>query len=387
MSHTLNVEQAVKERYSEGAHTKVEELCCPVSYSTRYLDVLPEEITERDYGCGDPSAYLKPGETVLDLGSGAGKICYIAAQIVGPSGTVIGVDMNNDMLTLARKYRRAIGEKLGYHNVEFRRGKIQDLALDYDRLDDYLKRVSVTSLSDYEKVEETIQRWRLESPMIQDDSIDVVVSNCVLNLVDPNAKEQLFTEMFRVLKNGGRAVISDIVCDEPPTEKMKNDPELWSGCISGAYQEQEFLKAFEKAGYYGIALLKREGKPWRTIDGIEFRSVTVQAYKGKQGPCLETNAAVIYQGPWSQVKDDDNHTFVRGVPMAVCEKTFELMMREPYAGQLAPVRPLAEIPVDQAKPFDCSIDAVRHPKQTKGQAYRATDKFTDGSCCAPGTCG
>jgi arsenite methyltransferase len=386
MSQTLDVEKAVKDRYSEGAKAKVDELCCPVNYNKKYLDVLPAEIVERDYGCGDPSAELKPDETVLDLGSGGGKICYIAAQVVGPKGRVIGIDMNDDMLGLARKYQRAIGDRLGYHNVDFRRGKIQDLGLDYSRLDDHLKNMPITSLSDYQELEKTIQRWRSEDPMIRSDSIDVVVSNCVLNLVEPAAKEHLFGEMFRVLKKSGRAVISDVVSDEPPTDKIKNDPELWSGCIAGAFQEQDFLKAFEKAGFYGITLLKREEKPWRTIDGVEFRSVTVQAYKGKQGPCWETNKAVIYKGPWIQVKDDDNHTFVRGVPIAVCEKTFELMMREPYGGQLEAVRPLTEIPLAQAKPFDCSIDAVRHPKQTKGQEYHATDSFKDGTCCAPGTC-
>ena len=329
------------------------------------------------------SSPVKPSSTWVQA---AAEICYIAAQVVGPQGRVIGVDMTTDMLALARKYQREIGDKLGYHNVEFHRGKIQDLAMDGDRLNDYLQSTSVSSLSDFEKLEENLQRWRREEPMIQTDSIDVVVSNCVLNLVDPGSKERLFQEMFRVLKKGGRAVIPDIVCDETPTERMKNDPTLFSGCMAGAYQEQEFLKAFERAGFYGISLLKRDSKPWRTMEGIEFRSVTVQAYKGKQGSCWETNKAVVYKGPWSQVKDDDNHTFIRGIPMAVCEKTFDLMMREPYAGQLEPVLPLLEIPLQQAKPFDCSIDAIRHPKQTKGQDYRATDKFTDGSCCAPGTC-
>jgi arsenite methyltransferase len=330
--------------------------------------------------------YLKPGETVLDLGSGGGKVCYIAAQVVGAEGRIIGVDMNEDMLALARKYQREIGDKLGFHNVTFHKGKIQDLALDYSRLEEYLKTHRISSLHDYEKLEATLRQWRQAEPMIASGSIDVVVSNCVLNLVESAAKESLFHEMFRVLKKGGRAVISDIVCDEPPTDKIKNDPELWSSCISGAYQEQEFLKAFERAGFYGVSLLKRETKPWRTIDWIEFRSVTVAAYKGKQGPCWETNKAVIYKGPWSQVQDDDHHTFRRGVPTAVCEKTFELMMREPYAGQLNPVLPLAEVPPDRAKPFDCSMDAVRHPKQTKGQEYHATEKFADGPCCAPETC-
>ena len=317
MSKAFDVEKTVKERYSEGAHKKVEELCCPVVYDKKYLEILPEEILERDYGCGNPSAYLKSGETVLDLGSGGGKICYIAAQVVGAQGHVIGVDMNDDMLALANKYKREIGEKLGYHNVEFHKGRIQELS------------------------------------MIADGTIDVIISNCVLNLVEPQAKEQLFREMFRVLKRGGRAVISDIVSDETVPEAMLHDPELWSGCISGAFQERELLTAFEKAGFHGMTLLKRDEKPWRTVEGIEFRSLTTAAYKGKQGPCWETNKAVIYKGPWSHVRDDDNHVYERGIPTAVCEKTFQLLVSGPYTGQFEPVLPRAGI-AEGAKSFDCS---------------------------------
>ncbi len=120
----LDVERAVKERYSQAAGAREEELCCPVSYDPKYLSVIPEEIRERDYGCGDPSAFVRAGDVVLDLGSGGGKICYIAAQIVGREGRVIGVDANEEMLALANEYRHSIGEQIGYHNVEFRKGRI-----------------------------------------------------------------------------------------------------------------------------------------------------------------------------------------------------------------------------------------------------------------------
>lgn len=387
MSQTLDVEKAVRERYAEGAKRKVEELCCPVSYNQQYLQILPQEIIERDYGCGDPSQYLKPGETVLDLGSGGGKICYIAAQVVGAQGRVIGVDMNTEMLALARKYQHEIGQKLGFHNVEFRRGRIQDLALDMEKVEAYLKSHPIHDVADLTALEEYTQHLRQQQPLVLDNSVDVIVSNCVLNLVKSRDKKQLFGEMFRVLKRGGRVVISDIVSDEPATETIKNDPELWSGCIAGAFQEQKFLKAFEEAGFYGIQILKRDENPWQTIDGIEFRSVTVSAYKGKQGPCWETNKAVIYKGPWSQVKDDDNHTYFRGAPMAVCEKTFQILTREPYAQDFVPILPRQEIPLDQAKPFDCSADTIRHPRQTKGQDYHITSsKTSTNGCCEPGSC-
>lgn len=382
----LNIEKAVQERYTNGARGRQSELCCPVEYEAQYLDALPREILERDYGCGDPSRYLRPGETVLDLGSGAGKICYIAAQVVGPTGRVIGIDINEAMLALARTHQASIGDRIGYHNTEFRRGRIQDLATDIDAVDDYLRRHPVASAGDLLRFEEFLADQRRMRPLVPDESVDVVVSNCVLNLVRDTDKAQLFREMFRVLRRGGRVVISDIIGDEPVPESLKADPELWSGCISGAFQEADFLRAFAAAGFYGMEILHRDEQPWRTVEGIEFRAMTTAAYKGKEGPCWEHNQAVIYKGPWSEVKDDDGHSLIRGVPMAVCEKTFRIYMREPYAQAIIPVEPRAPILPAQARPFDCSRDSVRSPRETKGQEYRETTEAA-AACCAPGqTC-
>ena len=131
-------EAAVLQRYGNAAAEVDPCLCLPVSYDRALLQVIPHEIIEKDYGCGDPSGYVRAGETVLDLGSGSGKACYIICQIVGATGKVIGVDFNPPMLDLARKYQQSIGDQLGYHNVEFRRGKIQDLKTNLELLDQYL---------------------------------------------------------------------------------------------------------------------------------------------------------------------------------------------------------------------------------------------------------
>lgn len=381
-----HVEQAVANRYSSASLAVEANLCCPVNYNPQYLEILPQELIDRDYGCGDPSKYVSTGDTVLDLGSGGGKICYIASQVVGETGRVFGVDMNDDMLALARRFQPEIVEKIGYDNVTFHKGRIQDLALDLDRVDETLRSQPVSSVSDWLAVQQTADVLRTTEPMIADDSIDVVVSNCVLNLVREQDRKQLFSELFRVLKRGGRAVISDIVCDEAPPEHLKNDPELWSGCISGAWVEHEFLNAFTAAGFYGVEIVERQQEAWATVEGIEFRSLTVRAWKGKQGPCIDHHQAVIYKGPWKTVVDDDGHTLRRGERMAVCQKTFEIYSKAPYADSILPVEPHTPIPPDQAKPFDCRRNAIRHPRETKGQNYNETTLPAEDCCSPEGDC-
>ena len=374
-----------RQRYAAGANARADQLCCPVDYQSEYLKVIPREVIERDYGCGDPSRYLREGEIVLDLGSGTGKICFIAAQIVGPRGKVIGVDMTDEMLEVARRNAPIVAGRIGYANAEFRKGRIQDLALDLELLDRRLKQNPITNAASFLAADELAEELRCKRPLVASDSVDVVVSNCVLNLVEPKSKRMLFDEIFRVLTKGGRAVICDISSDEAVPDEMQNDAELWSGCISGALTEEGFLAAFESAGFYGIQILKRDRDPWRTVQGIEFRSVTVEAFKGKQGVCFERNQAVIYRGPFKEVLDDDNHRMERGRRYAVCDKTYNLYKKAPYREFFELVDPIVDVPLSEAKPFDCSRTSLRHPKETKGQNYNAT---TEGSskCCDGGSC-
>lgn len=384
MSTVIDVERVVNERYGQAARGREPELCCPVDYDAKYLDVIPDEIKERDYGCGDPSAFVREDDVVLDLGSGAGKICYIAAQIVGTAGKVIGIDANEEMLALASKYQQSVGDSIGYHNVEFRKGRIQDLRLDLALVDSYLAENPVASLSDLARLNVYCDAIKAERPLVADESVDLVLSNCVLNLVRPEDKEQLFNEMFRVVRRGGRVAISDIVSDENIPVELQADPELWSGCISGAYREDAFLDAFDRAGFYGMEIVKRDEKPWRTIQGIEFRSITVVAHKGKQGPCWERKQAVIYRGPWRKVIDDDGHVLERGKRMAVCDKTFKLYNREPYGRDIIPIEPYESIPIEDATAFDCRRSVVRDPRETKGSDYEVTD-LSGKECCERGT--
>lgn len=380
-SHSTHASEAsVHERYAAAARAVEPALCCPVEYAADFLSVIPDEIIERDYGCGDPTPHVRPGDTVLDLGSGGGKLCYIAAQLAGPEGRVIGVDCNREMLALARKYVDAVAERLGYANVEFRYGMIQDLQLDIELLGRELARQPVGDAAGYVALRAIEDRLRHQQPLVADDSVDCVLSNCVLNLVRQQDRRRLFDEIFRVLRRGGRAAISDIVSDESVPETLRRNPELWSGCIAGSFREDEFVKAFEEAGFHGIQIVKRQADPWQTVEGIEFRSITVVAYKGKQGPCYERNQAVIYRGPFKAVEDDDGHRYERGARMAVCDKTFQLLKQEPYAEMFDPVEPRQEVPIEEAEPFNCRRSARRSPRVTKGHGYDATTGSL-GPCC------
>src|SRR5437016_9093753 len=176
-------ETIVRKRYAAGAKERADKLCCPVDYDGDLLKVIPREVIDRDYGCGDPSRYLREGEVVVDLGSGTGKICFIAAQIVGAKGKVLGVDMTDEMLEVARRSAPIVAERIGYSNVEFRKGRIQDLALDLELLDRQLKQNPITAAASFLAADELAEELRFKHPLIATDSVDVVVSTAVLNLV------------------------------------------------------------------------------------------------------------------------------------------------------------------------------------------------------------
>jgi SAM-dependent methyltransferase len=190
--------------------------------------------------------------------------------------------MTDEMLEVARRNAPVVAERLGYANVEFRKGRIQDLALDLDLLDSGLNQQAIAGANGFLRAQELAADLRVKHPLVRTESVDVVVSNCVLNLVEQQDKRQLFQEIFRVLKKEGRAVISDIVSDQDAPLAMQHDRALWSGCISGAFRQDLFLKAFEEAGFAGVRILKRDEKPWRTVQGIEFRSVTIEAFKSAE---------------------------------------------------------------------------------------------------------
>jgi SAM-dependent methyltransferase len=300
----------------------------------------------------------------------------MAAQLVGEKGKVIGVDMNDDMLELARKYQTEMAEKIGSDRVEFVKGQIQDLALDLEAMEKYL---SVNPVIDFQSLS-ALRAWqddqRKNRPLIENDSVDLVVSNCVLNLVHDDEKEQLINEIFRVTKPGGRVAISDIVSDEDSTDAMKNDPELWSGCISGALTEHDFLQAFIDAGFVAVSLDKWGEEPWQVVEGIEFRTVTITATKPEDTECLDYGHAVIYRGPFKEVYDDEGHVYPRGQRIAVCERSFRLLTGGFYGDQFIGIEPAVK---SEPRNWCQPAGTLRTPAETKGGLHSGGVSKT--SCC------
>ena len=246
-NNNLNHKEAIQKRYGAAAIEKESCLCTPVSFNPIYLEAIPKPVIEKDYGCGDPTKWVKENDVVLDLGSGSGKNAFICAQIVGKEGKVIGIDQNSDMLNLARNSIKEFSKKVGYENTQFIEGSIEKL----DALDLYNK------------------------PIISTSSIDIILSNCVLNLVDPKSRQNLLQNIKRVLRDKGRIAISDIVSNKKVPISLQKDPDLWSGCISGAWHEPELISDFTSLGFKNLKFAERSKEPWKVIEDIEFRTITL----------------------------------------------------------------------------------------------------------------
>jgi SAM-dependent methyltransferase len=269
-----------------------------------------------------------------------------------------------------------MAEKIGSDRVEFVKGEIQDLALDLAAMENYLAENPATDYQSTLQLKTWQEQQKKNKPLIEANSVDLVVSNCVLNLVHDSDKEQLIEEIFRVVKPGGRVAISDIVSDEDSPEHLKNDPELWSGCISGALTENDFLQAFVDAGFVAANLDKWGDDPWQVVEGIEYRTVTITAVKPAATECLDFGHAVIYRGPFKEVFDDEGHVYPRGQRIAVCERSFKLLTEGAYGDQFIGISPAIK---SEPKTWCQPAGTLRSPAETKGGLHQG--KAAQTSCC------
>lgn len=298
------IEQKVSERYARAAATG-EQMCCPTGYNFNDLKTfIPDEVLKISYGCGTPAGLdtVRTGETVLDIGSGGGIDCFEASRRVGPTGRVIGIDMTDTMLEIARRNAPVVARNLGHpaSNVEFRKGMADAMP-------------------------------------VEDGTADLIISNCVINLAPD--KRKVFREMFRVLKPGARFTISDIVADQTVPQYLVHDAEKWGDCLSGALTISDYIDGMVEAGFRAIHQVKTI--PWQQIDGIRFLSITLTGYKPHAVPSIAKHRFATLVGPFSRVVDEQGQTYRRGVPQQIDARRAEVLSAPPFQRLFV----LAEAPV------------------------------------------
>lgn len=272
-----------------------------------YLDLVHEEVQQKFYGCASEMPSLLQGKTVLDLGCGSGRDCYLLSQLVGSEGKVIGVDMTDEQLAVARKYVDYHTKKFKFKkpNVEFHKSHIEDL----------------------------------RSAGIADNSVDLVISNCVINL-SPD-KESVFREIFRVLKPGGELFFSDVFADRRIPKALFNDPVLRGECLSGAMYVEDFRRVMRKVGCLDCRVLSRnkltldDAEIVKKIGMIGFYSHTVRAFKCDfEDICEDYGHVAWYKGSIPESPHafalDDHHLFKTGMPMLVCGNTVKMLTETRY---------------------------------------------------------
>ncbi|SDD19840.1 methyltransferase domain-containing protein [Aquimonas voraii] len=286
--------------------------CCPAEAMPAWLrpllaDLHPE-INERFYGCGSPLPPALQGCTVLDLGCGTGRDAYLLSRLVGEGGQVIGVDMTSEQLEVARRHQAWQAERYGHarSNVRFIEGYIEDLA----------------------------------ACGIADASVDVVVSNCVLNLAPDKAR--VFAEIFRVLKPGGELYFSDVFADRRIPEALRGDPVLLGECLGGALYVEDFRRVMAAVGCADARVVSRAPIPLldpaieARLGMVRFESITVRAFKlDLEDRCEDYGQLATYRGSLSQAPHafelDDHHRFETGRPLRVCGNSFDMLASTRYA--------------------------------------------------------
>ncbi len=302
----------VRNFYSKAAVSVQESLCCPTQYDSKDLSHIPKEVLEISYGCGSPvgRANLREGEVMLDLGSGGGIDCFIAARHVGKTGRVYGIDMTEEMLGIARKNATLVAENLGYNNIEFRQGYLESIPID-------------------------------------DSSVDLVTSNCVINL--STDKDEVFGEIHRILKPGGRFMTSDIISDKEVPEAMQNNKELWGECVSGALTLNKFLGYAEKSRFKGLRVQK--DYLWKEVEGIKFYSYTIEGCKHvpSKNKSFCSSLLATYAGPFESVTFQET-VYPMGIAVEINEDTAQLLSSHSYAGQFIITNPTTEKPAEPESP-------------------------------------
>ncbi len=282
---------SVQDYYRQAAIAPRNEILNPAGYPDAIIEHVPETARVRAYGCGSPvlDAGIREGERVVDLGSGSGVECFIAAKQVGETGRVIGIDMLDSMLALARQGSIGVIEHLKYDNLSFRKGYLESLPL-------------------------------------ENDTVDLVLSNCVINL--SNDKRATYREIFRILAPGGRLCISDVVCETEPAAQIRNNESLRGECIAGALTQRDLFGLLEETGFACARVINRF--PYRRVENHQFFSMTYMAYKPHSDP---QTVRVMYRGPFPAIVLHDGRLLPKGVSTKVPRQSVDRCNEDIYLFQ------------------------------------------------------
>lgn len=309
MTAPNSIHEDVQDYYGKALQSSkdLKSSCCtavaPPAEHIAILNLIDDEILDKFYGCGSPIPDLVEGLTVLDLGCGTGRDCYLLSKLVGEQGRVIGVDMTQEQLDVARRYTASMAGKFGHakSNVEFLHGYIEDLT----------------------------------ACGIADESVDLVVSNCVINL-SPH-KDKVFSEIFRILRPGGELYFSDVYADRRIPDSLREDPVFYGECLGGALYEGDFRRLMTRIGWRDYRVMKtsridlQSEEIERAAGNIKFYSTTVRAFKLDilEDRCEDYGQAAVYQGTIPgkphAFELDNHHRLETGRPTLVCGNTAALL--------------------------------------------------------------
>jgi arsenite methyltransferase len=347
MTISVDVAESVREYYGQVLQSSGDlktSACCSIDAMPAHLRVLLSslhpEVIERFYGCGSPLPPALNGMTVLDLGCGTGRDCYLLSQLVGPGGRVLGVDMTPEQLEIALRHQQWHAEQFGYDNVDFLHGQIENLA----------------------------------TVGLADNSVDVVVSNCVINL-SPE-KPKVMAEIFRVLKPGGELYFSDVFADRRIPAELRYDPVLLGECLGGALYWEDFRRILYDLGCPDVRVVKEnpitldDPDVFAKIGMVNFKSVTVRAFKMLlEDRCEDYGQVAVYRGSIPHHPHrfdlDDHHHFETGRPLRVCGNTADMLGGSRYGDYF-------RVLGDKSRHFGL-FDCMPGPQSEAGK--------TDGACC------
>lgn len=320
-----------------------------------------------------PDGLVRPGDKVVMIGASVIDTILKIGKLVENNGSILIVENNERYLQRAEELSSEMERKLGYSNWRFIQAEGDDLRTDPDAVNKFLDQQPANDFNTYKLFDFTLEKQRTNNPLVQSESVDVVILDMTLNRLPSWSRKKVLKEAFRILRPAGRIVSAVLLSDEV-IQEIPNLPEGYSFNIG---LEKEIFGWLKEAGFYGMRYLWQENTPIKVIEGTEIRMFLVEGYRPKQIICMDYGDAVIYPGPWSEVYDDDGHKFVRGERMALCKKTYTVMSQEPYLDQFIYIPSYVNVPDEEATLFDCNTPQIRDPKVTKGRKSTKECKSND----------